>query len=64
VQVPIHTTGPGAAQLNASFAFVYCREDNTGVCRIKTLKWNVPIEVNPNAAAATEINLTAKVASD
>src|ERR1043165_1783420 len=64
VQVSIHTTGPGAARLNASFAFVYCREDNTGVCRIKTLKWNVPIEVNPNAAAATEINLTAKVASD
>ena len=64
VQVPIHTTGPGTAQLNASFAFVYCREDNTGVCRIKTLKWNVPIEVNPNATAASEISLTAKVASD
>src|SRR5262249_54016639 len=58
IQVPIHATGQGTAQLNASFAFVYCREDNTGVCRIKTLKWNVPIEVTANAAAAAEVNLT------
>jgi thiol-disulfide isomerase/thioredoxin len=64
VQIPIHATGQGIAQLNASFAFVYCREDNTGVCRIKTLKWNVPIEVTANADAATKINLTAKVAAD
>ena len=64
VRVPIHTTGQGAAQLNVSFAFVYCREDNTGVCRIKTLKWNVPIDVSPSVAAATEINLSAKVATD
>ena len=64
VRVPIHTTGQGAAQLNVSFAFVYCREDNTGVCRIKTLKWNVPIDVSPSVAAATEINLSAKVPTD
>ena len=64
VQVPIHTTGNGAAQLSAAFTFVYCREDNTGVCRIKTLQWRVPIEVTADAAAPTEINLTARVPAD
>jgi len=64
VQVPIHSTGQGTAQLNASFTFVYCREDNTGVCRIKTLRWQVPIEVTDDATAPTQVNLTAKVAAD
>ena len=64
VQVPIHSTGQGTAQLNASFTFVYCREDNTGVCRIKTLQWHVPIEVTTDATASGEINLTAKVPGD
>jgi thiol-disulfide isomerase/thioredoxin len=64
VQIPIHTKGQGTAQLNAAFTFVYCREDNTGVCRIKTLKWLAPIEVVADASAPAEINLTAKVPAD
>lgn len=64
VQIPFHATGQGAAQVNASFMFVYCREDNTGVCRIKTLKWLAPIEVVADSNAPAEINLTAKVAAD
>jgi DNA-binding beta-propeller fold protein YncE len=51
----------GSREMRASFTFVYCREDNTGVCRIKTLKWLAPIEVVADARAAAEINLTAKV---
>jgi hypothetical protein len=54
----------GARQLRASFTFVYCREDNTGVCRIKTLKWLAPIEVVADASAPAEINLTAKVPAE
>lgn len=46
------------------FTFVYCREDNTGVCRIKTLQWKVPVEITSEASAPAEINLTAKVAAD
>jgi thiol-disulfide isomerase/thioredoxin len=64
VQIPFHATRPGAAQVNASFTFVYCREDNTGVCRIKTLKWRIPIEITSDTAAPHEINLTAKVPAD
>src|ERR1051326_5425953 len=58
VQIPFHVKGQGTAQVNASFSFVYCREDNTGVCRIKTLKWQAPIEVTADAGAATQIILT------
>ena len=64
VHVPTHTSGQGTAQLSASFTFVYCREDNTGVCRIKTLQWRVPIEITSDAAAPVVINLTAKVPAD
>ena len=64
VQIPFHATGQGAAQVNASFTFVYCREDNTGVCRIKTLQWRVPIEITSDAGAPHDVNLTAKVPAD
>ena len=56
--------GAGTAVLNASFTFVYCREDNTGVCRIKTLTWRVPVEIVNDPSAAVEINLSGKVAAE
>ena len=46
---------------HASFTFVYCRDDNTGTCRIKTLVWRAPIEVVTTPEAANEIKLSAKV---
>jgi hypothetical protein len=51
----------GAAELRASFTFVYCREDNTGTCRIKTLLWRAPVEVVADANAPGEIRLSAGV---
>jgi len=59
VQIPVHAA-VGATELKASFTFVYCREDNTGVCRIKTLQWRAPIEV-VTGDAGNEIKLSAKV---
>ena len=50
--------------LHAAFTFVYCREDDTGVCRIKTLKWQGPIEVVNDKGASNEIRLSAKVAAE
>jgi len=50
--------------LHASFTFVYCREDNTGTCRIKTLAWRVPVEVVNDPGAVNEINLLGKVSGD
>ena len=43
------------------FTLYYCREDDTGVCRIKTLAWRVPVEVTNDADAPREILLRAKV---
>ncbi|HEY8203243.1 MAG TPA: thioredoxin-like domain-containing protein [Pyrinomonadaceae bacterium] len=60
IRIPIGT-GAGSATASASFTFVYCREDNTGVCRIKTVQWKVPIEVIADANAPAEIRLTATV---
>src|SRR5262249_10587070 len=63
IRIPIGV-GAGAASVHASFTFVYCREDNTGVCRIKTLQWQVPVEVVSDASAATEIKLTSSVTAN
>jgi DNA-binding beta-propeller fold protein YncE len=57
-------TFSGLRFFRVSFTFVYCREDNTGVCRIKTLQWKVPVEITSEANAPAEISLSAKVAAD
>lgn len=61
IRVPARASGTGIVELRALFTFVYCREDNTGVCRIKSLVWRVPVEVVSDASAAAEISLSGKV---
>ena len=39
----------------------YCREDNTGTCRIKTLVFRAPVEITGEAGAPREIKLEGKV---
>ena len=60
IRVPV-AFATGAATARVSFTFVYCREDNTGVCRIKTLQWQAPLEVVNDANSTNEIKLTSKV---
>lgn len=48
-----------ASKINAKITIFYCREDNTGVCYIKTLVWNIPVEVAKDSPS--EIELTASV---
>jgi hypothetical protein len=57
-------TGVGTYVLHGSFTFVYCRDDNTGTCRIKTLQWDAPLEVVNDANAAREIKLSGKVTAE
>ena len=64
IRVPVRAQAAGAAELHASFTFVYCREDNTGTCRIKTLVWRAPVEVVNDAGAANEIKFVGKVSGD
>jgi thiol-disulfide isomerase/thioredoxin len=60
IRLPIKFSA-GSATVRVFFTFVYCREDNTGTCRIKTLKWQAPVEVLGDASAPDEIKLNAKV---
>jgi thiol-disulfide isomerase/thioredoxin len=64
IRVPVRAQAAGAAELHTSFTFVYCREDNTGTCRIKTLVWRASVEVVNDAAAANEIKFVGKVSGD
>ena len=57
-------TGLGAYVLHGSFTFVYCRDDNTGTCRIKTLQWEAPLDVVHDASATNEIKLSGKVTAE
>jgi hypothetical protein len=41
----------------------YCREDNTGTCRIKTLVWQVPIEVTNDTSAPTDVKVKGKLSA-
>jgi thiol-disulfide isomerase/thioredoxin len=61
-RVALRATGEGAALLRVRLTVYYCREDNTGVCRVKTLNWRVPVEVTAAAPPApNELKLAAKV---
>jgi thiol-disulfide isomerase/thioredoxin len=52
---------PGAAELRVRLTLYYCREDNTGTCRIKTLVWRAPVEVTADPGAPREVRLQGKV---
>jgi thiol-disulfide isomerase/thioredoxin len=65
LQLPIRhrlrPLAPGAANLRVRLTFYYCRDDNTGTCRVKTFIWRVPVEVTAAAGAPHEIKLQGKV---
>src|SRR5437763_3094457 len=63
IRVPV-AFAAGSATARVSFTFVYCREDNTGTCRIKTLQWQAPLEVVSDVNTTNEINLRGKVSGD
>jgi DNA-binding beta-propeller fold protein YncE len=64
LRVPLKSHEPGAAELRVQLTLFYCREDNTGTCRIKTLVWRVPVEVVKNPGAPTEVKLSGKVTAE
>ncbi|HEX8339248.1 MAG TPA: hypothetical protein VF621_21175, partial [Pyrinomonadaceae bacterium] len=61
LRLPLRAAAPGAARLRVSLRLYYCREDNTGVCRIKTLVWLVPVELTAEPGAPREIRVQGKV---
>ncbi len=64
LRIPIKAVSPGPTTVRAQVTLFYCREDNTGTCRIKTLVWQVPVEVTSDANAPTEVKLQGKLTAD
>ncbi len=64
LRVPLNATGVGPATVRAQVTLFYCREDNTGTCRIKTLVWEVPVEVTSDASAPADVKLQGKLTAD
>lgn len=57
LRIRLNAANAGAATLKAQVTLFYCREDNTGTCRIKTLVWHVPVAVTADAKVANELKL-------
>jgi thiol-disulfide isomerase/thioredoxin len=59
--VPFTASQNGTAKIKAKLTIYYCREDNTGVCLIRSLVWNVPMKIVKDKKASDKIELSAGV---
>jgi DNA-binding beta-propeller fold protein YncE len=64
LRIPVTAAGAGAARVKAQVTLFYCREDNTGTCRIKTLVWQIPVQVTTDANAPNELKVQGKLTAD
>ena len=64
LRIPLNVVNAGSTNLRAQATLFYCREDNTGTCRIKTLVWQIPIEVTSNGSAPNEVKVHGKLTAD
>ena len=64
LRIPLTPPATGPTTVRAQVTLFYCREDNTGTCRIKTLVWQVPVDVTSDANAPTEVKLQGKLTAE
>lgn len=64
LRLPIQAGAAGRAKLRVETTLYYCREDNTGTCRVKTLVWRIPVEVTADKTARAEIKAQAEIKLD
>ena len=64
LRIPLTATGVGPTTLRAQVTLFYCREDNTGTCRIRTLVWQIPVEVTNDSSAPTDVKVQGKLTTD
>lgn len=64
VRVPLQLASAGSATLRVQLTLFYCREDNTGTCRIKTLVWSAPVEVVADSSAPGELKVQGSIGRD
>jgi len=57
LRIPLRGVALGKAEIRVQLTLFYCREDNTGTCHIKTLVWQIPVEVVDDANAGQQITL-------
>ncbi len=61
LRIPLRALDAGASALRLQLTLYYCREDNTGTCKIKTLVWRAPVEVTADTNAPREIKAQGKI---
>ncbi|MEP6569012.1 MAG: thioredoxin-like domain-containing protein [Acidobacteriota bacterium] len=64
LRIPFRSHEAGNAEIRMQLTLFYCREDNTGTCRIKTLVWRVPVEVTNNLGGPNEIKVQGKLTAE
>ena len=64
LRIPLNVVNTGSTNVRAQATLFYCREDNTGTCHIKTLVWEIPIEVTTDANAPNEVKVHGKLTAD
>ena len=64
LRIPLQAAAAGSARLRVQLTLFYCREDNTGTCRIKTLVWQAPVDVTNDANATNELKVHGKLSAD
>ncbi|HEV2762900.1 MAG TPA: thioredoxin-like domain-containing protein, partial [Pyrinomonadaceae bacterium] len=61
LRLPLRALAPGRAALRVRLTLYYCREDDTGLCRVKTLDWLAPVEVTADPDAPAEIRAQGRI---
>ena len=64
LRIPLNAVSVGSANVTAQVTLFYCREDNTGTCRIKTLVWRIPIEVTAAPTGPSEVKVNGQLKVD
>jgi DNA-binding beta-propeller fold protein YncE len=64
LRLPLQAFAAGTAELRIQLTLFYCREDDTGVCRIKTLVWRAPVEVTADPNATSEVKVNGRVSAE
>lgn len=59
VTIPVSTAAAGDGAFSVRMTIYYCREDDTGVCLIRTIEWKVPFTISKDGKTA--VRLTADV---
>ncbi len=61
LRLPLRALTPGAAEVRVQLTLYYCRTDNTGTCRIKTLVLRAPVEVTTDQSAPRELKAQGQI---